>query len=602
MKQIPVNSSNSSTSERRKKFVSSLIVFIIVLGLSGFGIEGITKFRQSYIIKAGSKKITPERFADFLDSQKKEYISRFGSGIIEPFLNKKDFLITTANIMADSLLISMFLEDNGVVINKATVNSYINNSPQFQTAEGKFDKTFYKDYITQLGFSEPGFIMQQISLLKTNFFLLLMEAISFSELEELAKKIIKAQKQKREIQLIKVPITASSSKNFEYADMEAYYEAHKEEFSIEEKRDITFAKLNPETVSNILKPSDYDLKFEYRKKYLLNGAKVTFEQVSFLHKEEAQSALPKMLDNSLKGNLFSNIIFEDLAPDIREQFLRINEGQITPIFYSAGQYHILKLKQIHPKSNVQPFEKIKPKLIEQYKESQFCPQIEKMAAQITEDLESGDILSNVIPSGISISNMNISASSNNLLPENIKSLIIEDTDLHYAKLVKSYSSAASPSCEYYAYKIDKIIPKSYISLEEAIPRIQSHIASIKGKNEAREKAIAESDKMKNEGLAMILERKNTSLFNEDILNAIFILKEGEKLPVTISADGRFYLAIRLNKINNISTDSIQKTEIEKMIKTIKESQKDETLRIYLLALREKYKLSINYSSLGEHIK
>jgi hypothetical protein len=174
-------------------------------------------------LKVGDKKVTPQAFSKFLDSQRKQYIFRFGSGIIETLLNKKEFVLITVNGVADGLLISKALEDEGIIVNKDTVNYYILNSPTFKTADNKFDDIYFRTYLAQMGISEEGYIAEQISIINSKF---LLEFLSLSEIsfqENLVKTLIASEKQTREILVKRIPISENNIGEIPEKEVLQYY-------------------------------------------------------------------------------------------------------------------------------------------------------------------------------------------------------------------------------------------------------------------------------------------------------------------------------------------------------------------------------------------
>lgn len=603
---IEINEEREEKPSNFKKFGTVLIVGFVILGMSAFGLLDFLGGGSDYVVKVGDKKVTPQAFSKFLDSQRKQYIFRFGSGIIETLLNKKEFVLITVNGVADGLLISKALEDEGIVVNKDTVNYYILNSPTFKTADNKFDALYFKTYLAQMGISEEDYITEQISVIKSKF---LLEFLSLSEIsfqENLVKTLIASEKQTREIFVKRIPISENNIGEIPEKEVLQYYVKNKGNFVKPEKKTVMIGKID-ETLFDNTPISEKELVSEYNRQYLYKNQKISFYKLSFPSLSEAQFA-ENLIKNEglaftdvaqetlkLKASdiYFKNIPFSDLSSEFFENLSSLNKFEMSPIFYANESYNILKVDNIS-KSNVPSFESVKGKILASMKKLNRCPEIEKMAEKVASELDSGELIENQLKFA-KLQKVVISGQEKSTLPAILESSIISDSDTSYGKVIKT------KPCEYYAYHITNIEPQTFKQVEEVSDEIISEIKKSKIKEAALLKANNQVEKFQTanfpEDEKIILTRSGNNLFSSEVMKQIFASEEGEIMLPILSASEKDFLIIKISKINKFDETKIKASEISSTLKQIRENQKDELLQAYLTKLREKYKVKINYSYL-----
>lgn len=595
---------HDQSSSKFKKIASLCVVVFLVFGLAAFGLSDFLGIRTDFVIRVEDKKITPTAFSKFVDAQKKQYISRFGSGIIEGFLNTKEFVSIVAGMMVDQLLIEKALEDAGVFIDKDTINTYVNNLPTFKKLDGTFDRNLYNAYLNQIGMKEEDFIIDQIPQIQTKFFTEIIDMINLLNQAELAKELILSERQTREVEFIKVPIVPVQS-SFLDEEIMNYYLKHKENFTKEEERKVNFVKLDGSLLQNT-KLSNAELLKEYNRQYLYKNQRINFYKLSFPTMEEAkhvQSLIHEglSLTDIAKEKLgmkasdiyFGNVPFEELSFEFSEEIITLKLREISNIFFANNSYNIVKMDSFTNKS-APSFESVKSKIASNAGKFNSCSALEKVVNNISSDVESGESLDVAIKNLAKVETAVISSKGSTILPENIKKSILEDTDTHYAKVLN-----ARP-CQYYAYQIAEVIPKSYLDMELVKPQIIAQLSLMKAESAAFENANKEYEKIGNSkekiSETATLSRKDEKIMPKVMLDTIFTAKEGDITIPIISNDKKFYIVAKLWKIVNITEKDISVSDLNKTIKTLKEIQKDELLRIMLSNLRQKYKVQINHSA------
>lgn len=592
-----------------KKYTSIIIVAVVVLGLTGFGILDFVSGGSDYIIKVDNKKITPNAFNKSLMMQKRQYIYRFGSGIIEGFLNGKDFFTIAVNTMVDQLLIAKMLEDNGVIVNKATVNQVILNASTFKDFEGKFDRTFYKTYLAQMGISEEDYIQEQISAIQTKFFTELVSLSDFIEYQEIAKQLLMKERQVRIVKRAIIPVEESLDEITE-KEILSYYIKNKERFARDEKRKVAIAKIDEGNLPSGF-VSNADILKEYNKEYLYKNQKVSFYRLSFNSIEEAKFAENLIKKEGLsftevaKESLnlkpsdiyFKGILFSDLNPESMEEVSKLKKLEVSSVFYSNGFYNIIKLEDITTPAKIPSFESVKTTIANKLKRAGSCTAIIQIADQISKELESGERLEEVMKNG-SIKNIVITQKEEGFLPQNIKNAILNDTDTYYGKLMQS------SACEFYAYKINEIEEKSYLDIDEVKPQLIEEIKKQNSQNKTLTKAMNLYDEYNKKadfaGDLIELKFKNNT-FSDAQIEEIWGAKEGYILPPFLSQDEKGFAIVKVVKINDINPASISKLDLDNKIKKLKEEERDKLIQYFLAELRKKYKVRINYSYIQSNL-
>jgi hypothetical protein len=587
-----------------KRYLGLFVAFVIVIAMVGFGLIDFIKYTGDYVIKVEDKKVTINRFSRYLDAQKRQYMYRFGSSIIESFLNKKEFSSVIVKQMTDQLLITQALEDNGIIINKNTINYYILNHPQFQKVEGGFDEKFYKTFISQMGITEESYINDQISNLSSQFLIHILTLNETTFLENVAKKRISEERQKRKIEFRKLKF--EEPKNIQITEQEIlnHYNKNLEKYATKEEKRILIAKINTETINSDFIKNE-DLIKEYNRQYLYKNQKVSFYKLSFSSITEAKKIEDLITKEGvtfvdvakkslgLKENeiYFKNVNYSDLESDFANTIPLLSKNDISPIFYSNGQYHILKLDFIST-SKAPKFESVKAKIAQSLKATNSCTNVEKIAQKLSEEMESGESLENAIKNISSTTTLTIKEGEPSPLPENVSSLIISDTDTHYAKIVKS------KPCEFYAYKVEEIKPQSFKNLESVRDDVLREIKHERARNEALIKANNLREKLTSssqfQGEKLTIATNSTSNFiSTEQLKSIFIAQKGEILLPFISKNDDEFVIVKVVDIIDINENQISNQDLQDKIKHLTEKEKDDLLSSYLDELRKKYRVKIN---------
>lgn len=580
------------------KIAGLTIVGAIVIAMVGFGLLDFTTFGSDFVIKVEGKKVTPEKFSKYLDSQRKQYIYRFGPSIIEGFLNKKEFVTMTANSMADQLLIAQSLEDQGIIINKDTVNEYIINHPSFKTPDGKFDRGFFTAYLGQMGITEENYINEQIAILQVKF---LTEILSVNELtfmENFAKKTLQEERQKREIFIQRVKIEPQQNAKIEENEILDYYNKNKEQFAIPEAKVVSYGKIDSSSLGNNFVTNE-EVKKEYNREYIFKNQKLNFYNLSFNSKQEAEKTeklikegrgiadvAKQTLGLNTSDIYFKDVQFSDLGLEFSEQIIQLSKGQTSPIFYANNAWHIVKLDSF-TKASAPSLESVSGKIKEKLNARNSCSAVEALSRKIEAEFDSGENLEGV-KSSLTLKEVTIAEGIGNTLPENISKAMLADSDVYYAKVLK-----AKP-CEFYAYQIKEIKPKTYKDVTVVKPEIIKALLLINAKSETSKKAEGLRQKFIS-GERMIISSRNEGLFTDQQLKQIFNSKEGEVLIPLLAKNEREFIVIKIIKIIPGNEKEISKTEIEKKVKELKELQKERLLQGYLEFLRTKYSVKINYS-------
>jgi peptidyl-prolyl cis-trans isomerase D len=569
----------------------------------GFGVLDFVRYTGDYVIKVEDKKVTLDRFSRYLDAQKRQYIYRFGSGIIESLLNKKEFSAIIVKQMADQLLIAKMLEDNGVVINKDTVNEYILNHPQFQGMDGTFDEKFYKNYIAQLGFSEEAYIADQISAIQTKFLTHFLSLNEVTFLDNIAKKKIMEERQKRKIEVRKLKFEELKNTDVSEQEILSYYNKNREKYTTKEEKKILIAKIDAGSLNQDFIKNE-DIIKEYNKQYLYKNQKVSFYKLSFPSLDEAKRVEDLVKQEGLaftdvaRENLglksseiyFANLYYKDLDRDFADAISSLSKSDISPTFYASGQYHIIKLDAVST-SNVPSLESVKPKIIQGLKSANSCSNVEKIAQKISDEVDSGETLQNALQ-GISSTTLIIKEGEKSPLPENISNLILSDTDTYYAKIVKS------KPCEFYAYKVEEVKPQSYKDIESVKGLILAEINSAKMRNEALIKANNLREKLVNansfDGEALtITQNADLNFASKEQLGVIFNAKVGDVMPPFLSKNGDEFVIVKLVEVIDFDESKISTKDLKEKIEALRNEERDAILTAYLEELRKKYRVSIN---------
>lgn len=284
-----------ATKSKNRYFLWIIMAFIVV-GLLGFGTGGLSGNIRN-IGSVGSKDISVASYQRALNEQMRVFGAQLGTtlgfqqaqelGLDQAVLGQ---LITTRTLDNEATNL-------GISVGDVRVRDEVVNIPAFKGLDGSFDREAYKFTLSQNGMSENQFetgIREEIS--RT----LLQGAVvggvpapetyadALSQYVGEARNITWA---KLTAENLTTPLAGATD-----ADLQTYYDAHPEDFTKPEVRDITYAWLTPEMIQDSIEIDETALRDLYQERLadFVQPERRLVERLVYIDDAAAEAAKAKL--------------------------------------------------------------------------------------------------------------------------------------------------------------------------------------------------------------------------------------------------------------------------------------------------------------------
>lgn len=298
--------------------VAKVIIGLIIVPFALFGIDSFfNSSSQSSVAAINGEKISESELQQAITMQKRRLISVMGDQINPAMLDDAILRQPALNGLLKQSLLLQAAESAGLSVSKSQLNAAIAGMSQFQE-NGAFSQARYEQVLRSMGYSS-GFFKQ---LLSSDLLLQQLTSgvsgSSFVARPQLSR-VVGLLHEQRDYQYIPLAVAPfEKAVRLDDADVIAYYEQHKDEFSSEEKLKLSYIELREE---QFYKPvSAAVLQDEYQR--LLDGSDSKIEReaahilIEVNEQRGADSALALAL--SLKEKLAGGADFAALAKEFSD--------------------------------------------------------------------------------------------------------------------------------------------------------------------------------------------------------------------------------------------------------------------------------------------
>ena len=373
----------------------------IILGLVilTFAISGIGSYINSKadtaLATVNGVEITQSAVEEAYQNETNRMKSQFGE-VIDQLLADENYVANLRQGVLDRLVVQELqrqqAKDLGIRVSDEQIKKAIVAMPNFQRA-GQFDNDIYLAVLRQAGFQPSQFRdylreemvrSQYNSAIMGSEFVLNHEKNYYSELAN----------QVRTFKQLTVSASELVSQvNVEQADLEAYFEANKDNFKTQEKIALEYIMIDADLLADKVAVTESDLNDYYE----LNINEYTTPErrrISHILVEASDDAEQRIKE--IKAKLDNGASFEELAKEYSEDSFSAenggdlewfeaglfgeafdnavagleNVGDFSNAFESESGFHIVKLTEFQ-EAVVQNFADVKDSIEEQFKQSKI---------------------------------------------------------------------------------------------------------------------------------------------------------------------------------------------------------------------------------------
>jgi len=408
-----------SIRDHAQGWIAWVIVGLIILTFALFGIDQYARGDKVEVVaEVNGEDITAREFLTLYNRQKQRLQQQFGD-LYDQVVKDEELREQVLEALIESEQIRQWAADQGMVISDQQLAAAIHSADVFQQ-DGKFSQKVYEDVLLRNGLNVARFEYEQRQFLSENQFKNFTLASSLttkSELEQLAAM----QSQQRNVSYLRVD-QRPFLKTVEVSDaeVEAAYNAKKDEFVEPEKVSIDYIELSQKTLADQIEVSDEVLKGFYEENQLQftlpekRQAKHILISVDAATEEADAAAM--VIVKEVQEKIAAGEAFEELAkqyskdpgsadsggdlgtfeqgmmvPEFDEAVFAMQEGEVSKPVRTEFGYHLIKLVKIEDKQ-AQPFETVKADVAEMFKmqeaERQYFDVLEQLNTLVYEQSDS----------------------------------------------------------------------------------------------------------------------------------------------------------------------------------------------------------------------
>ncbi|KMQ80510.1 Peptidyl-prolyl cis-trans isomerase ppiD [Candidatus Burkholderia pumila] len=386
-----------------QRLMMALLILIIVPGLGMVGIQGFSNYfdESAYVASVNGHKITRAEF----DNAFKQQVDRARSMLDGNFDAKIFDTPETRHAMVDSLVQQRAMSDetnrlhltaSDDAVRRALMNEPVISS--LRKPDGTIDVDRYKQLLAMQGMTPAQYDERMRYTIASEQIPASIQQTSFTS-KALAQNLTKLAEQKRDVQGFSLRTTEYAAKvQPTDAQLQSYYDAHKQEFATPETASIQYLVLSPTAMAAASKPSDADLKKFYDdniQRYrtegevrashiLINAPKDMSAADKAKAKQKAESILAEVKahpyqfaqiadknsddpDSASKGGdlgyfqpgqIAGGKAFDDAA-------FSLKKGEVSNIVESDFGYHIIQATDVKPAAT-KPFDEMKGSVLNDY--------------------------------------------------------------------------------------------------------------------------------------------------------------------------------------------------------------------------------------------
>jgi peptidyl-prolyl cis-trans isomerase D len=386
-----------------QRLMMALLILIIVPGLGMVGIQGFSNYfdESSYVASVNGHKITRVEY----DNAMRQQLDRARSMLGAQFDPKMFDTPETRAAMVDSLVQQRALSDETQRLHLTAPDDAVRRAlmadpviSSLRKPDGTIDVDRYKQMLAMQGMTPAQYDERMRYSLASEQIPASIQQTSFTS-KALAQSLTELAEQKRDVQGLSLRATDYAAKvQPTDAQLQSYYDAHRNEFATPETASIQYLVLSPSTIAAASKPSDADLKKYYDdniQRYrtegevrashiLINAPKDASAADKAKAKQKAEQILAEVkahpdqfaqiaqkdsedpgsaskggdLGYFARGQIAGGKAFDDAA-------FGLKKGEVSGIVESDFGYHIIQATDVKPAAT-KPFDDVKGSVLNDY--------------------------------------------------------------------------------------------------------------------------------------------------------------------------------------------------------------------------------------------
>lgn len=250
--------------ERAQGVIAKVILGLITIPFALWGVDSYLQGgdKVDIVAKVDGQSITRREFAQTLKEQQARMRNSMGERFDPAMMDRPEVRQSVLDGLVQQRLLATEANRVGVGLPDTLLASIISGIPEFQQ-DGKFSKTRYESVVRDQEMT-PAMFENRLrqNLIAQQLYEGLSHGVAVPHTAE--ETVIKLVVQQREIsQVMLLPEQYMSQLKVEPADIKAYYEKHRDEFSVPEQARLEYVVLSADELSQQMDVSDQEVKKQY---------------------------------------------------------------------------------------------------------------------------------------------------------------------------------------------------------------------------------------------------------------------------------------------------------------------------------------------------
>jgi peptidyl-prolyl cis-trans isomerase D len=280
-----------------------LIVFILVIGLAGFGIQDVLRSSgTNEVATFGNQKVSSDDYVRMIQQETQSLSQRFGTQLSFSQAQSLGVAQIALQKLISSAILDQAVEDLGFSQSDNALKKSIQNNSAFSDIAGRFDPQKYEDVLLNVNLQPSEY--EEILRKELSRNLLLNLTSTEITMDDNTSKLIEAyilEERVSDVVVLTKDDLDARSINISISESKDFYQKNKSLFMQPETKKISYIYLSPQDISENQDVTDQEIEITFlaQKDTINSPEKRDVDQIFFTDEKSAQTELSSEVNNLL---------------------------------------------------------------------------------------------------------------------------------------------------------------------------------------------------------------------------------------------------------------------------------------------------------------